>query len=228
MKKALSFLLIFVVLFSFAGCSGDDSGKKKSEKAEKIELETGQMFIEFKKKSVIVTYMMRDDDAEYEYDINMKDSKKDIEEDLEDYFSDLFNDNVKISELKKGKDYISFSVEVDADSFIDFYEGSYHEKYTLKEHVYLCGYASVEDFGRSYRFVSYKNDKKVDSGDLGKYKNDYLVWVSSIMDNGSRKGIYYKLPSKILLVSKELKYEKISDDTIFIKRNSDGIIVVKN
>ena len=35
MKKALSFLLIFVVLFSFAGCSGDDSGKKKSEKLRK-------------------------------------------------------------------------------------------------------------------------------------------------------------------------------------------------
>jgi len=215
MKKVLSVLLLLVVFATFVGCGS------------KVKLEPGQMFIEFGKDTVIIKYSMSDDDAEDEFDINMKDSNKDIAADLEDYFSDDFDGDIKIKDLKKGKDYISFAVEIDADDFADYFRYSYHNEYTFEEYAEDMGYDDVEELGEDRKFVEFSNGKSLSKKDLDKYEDDYAVLVFGSGLNSSQ-GVYFKFPKNILIVSKDLKYEKISNDTIFIKRSSgSGVVVVK-
>jgi len=216
MKKALSVLMIFAVLLTLVGCGS------------KVKLYPGQVFVEFKKDTVAIQFSVPKDDAEDEFDINFKDSTKSIQKDLEDYFSDDYDGDVKIKDLKKGKDYISFTVELDADDFADMYRYSYHNEYTLEDYADDRGYDDVDELAENQKFVLYSNGKTVDEDDVSKYEDDYAVMVFGSGLGMFGQGAYFKFPKNILIVAKDLKYEKISNNTIFIKRSSSsGIVVVK-
>lgn len=204
MKKALLLTLIFVVLLSLVGCSN------------KTKLEPGETFVTFEKNSIIVSCVVPGDDAEDDFRIRMKDSSKEIRKDLEDYFSDIFDDEYKITEFKKGKDYISFTYELEDIRAMGFFK-----KTTLKEYAEDFGYDDLEEMAEYNEFILYSNEKSVDEDDLEEYEDEYVQIVF-----GGDNGTYYKFPNKILLVSDGLKYKKISNDTIYIKRNSIPKIIV--
>jgi len=239
MKRFLALLLVFTVLFTFIGCSkgkssdDDDSGsKKKSEASSKessVKLEEGQMLINFKKNSVAISFNMSGDDAEYEFDISMDDSSNEIKEAISDNLSYDFDD-FKLTSFKKGKDNISFTVEVDAETFIEDigWEGSYHEKYTLADFAEEYGLDDVEELGDYFTFVDFNSGDDIDEDDLAKYEDEYIAVVAAPNFGSMGKGVYFQFPNKILLVTDTVKYKKISNNTIFIKSGSDyGIVVIK-
>jgi len=195
MKRFLSLLLVFAVLFTFVGCSkgkgsDDDSrSKKKTEESSKessVKLEEGQMLMSYKKNSVAISFNLSGDDAEYEFDISMDDSNDEIKEAISESFSYDF-DEFKITSFKKGKDNISFTVEVEADSFNDGWEGSYHAKYTLSDLADDSGLEDVEELGDYYTFVDYNSGDDIDEDDLGKYEDDYIALVAA-PDRGTFSG----------------------------------------
>lgn len=205
MKKIFLLPLLFIILLSFVGCS-------------KIKLETGESFVTFNKDSVSVACSVSDKDAKKLYDVRIKDSNKDIKEDLVDYFSDIYDEDIKITEFKKGKDYINFTYELE-----DAEDIGYLDETTLEDYADDLRYDDVEELADDVEFITYDKEKSVDSDDIDKYEDDLVQVVQ-----GGNKGMYYKAPNKILLVPEKLKYEKISNDTIYIKRNSSGIIVYRN
>jgi hypothetical protein len=203
MKKVLLPLILSVLLL-LTGCSN-------------VKLEPGESFITFKKKSASITFSVSEKDVKRVFDIRFKDSSKEIKEELADYLSDIHDDDIKITKFKKGKDFINFTYELEDVEDMDFYE-----KMTLEDYADDEGYDDVEELADDVEFVRYGKDKSVDSDDIDKYEDDLVQYVY-----GGDKGIYYKLPKKILLVTDGLKYKKISSDTIYVKRNSSGIIVYK-
>ncbi|NLE25695.1 MAG: hypothetical protein GX625_10215 [Clostridiaceae bacterium] len=203
MKKAL-LPLTLIILLSLTGCS-------------KTKLEQGESFVTFKKDSVSVACSLSGKDAKSEYGIRIKDNSKDIKEDLVDYFSDIFDADIKITEFKKGKDFINFTYEIE-----DAEDLGYYDETTLEDYADDLRYDDVEELAEEIEFITYDKEKSVDSDDIDKYEDDFVQYVT-----GGDKGMYYKTQNKILLVTEKLKYEKISNDTIYIKRNSSGIIVYK-
>lgn len=203
MKKAL-LPLTLIILLSLTGCS-------------KTKLEQGESFVTFKKDSVSVAFSVSEKDAKKLYDIRFKDNSKDIKEDLVDYFSDIFDADIKITEFKKGKDFINFTYEIE-----DAEDLGYYDETTLEDYADDLRYDDVEELAEEIEFITYDKEKSVDSDDIDKYEDDFVQYVT-----GGDKGIYYKTQNKILLVTEKVKYEKISKDTIYIKRNSSGIIVYK-
>lgn len=203
MKKVL-LPLILTILFSLTGCSN-------------TKLEPGESFITFKKDSVSIASSVSDKDVKKVYDIRFKDSSKEIKEELADYLSDIHDEDIKITKFKKGKDYINFTYKLEDVEDIGFYEDT-----TLEDFADDEGYDDVEELADDVEFVTYGKEKSVDSDDIDKYEDDLVQRV-----HGGNKGVYYKMPKKILLVTDGLKYEKISGDTIYVKRNSSGIIVYK-
>lgn len=204
MKKKLLLPLILSLLLLLAGCS-------------KTKLEPGQSLTAFKKGSVTVSSMISDKDAKSYFGIRFKDSKKEIKEDIVDYFSDIYDDDIKITKFKKGKDYISFTYTLEDAEDLGFYDELSLEDYADKNR-----FDDVEELADTLDFITYGKEKSVDSDDIDKYEDDFVQRVQ-----GGSKGAYYKMPKKILLVTDDLKYEKVSNDTIFVKRNSTGIIVFK-
>ncbi len=204
MKKAL-LPLTLIILLSLTGCS-------------KTKLEQGESFVTFKKDSVSVACSLSEKDAKKLYDIRIKDDNKDIKEDLVDYFSDNYDIDIKITKFKKGKDFINFTYETEDAEDIGYYDDT-----TLEDYADDLRYDDVEELADDMEFITYDKEKSVDSDDIDKYEDDLVQFVK-----GGDKGMYYKTPNKMLLVSEKLKYERISKDTIYIKRNSSGIIVYKN
>lgn len=203
MKKVL-LPLTLIILLSLTGCS-------------KTKLEQGESFVTFKKDSVSVACSLSGKDAKSEYGIRIKDDSKDIKEDLVDYFDDYYDIDIKITKFKKGKDFINFTYVIE-----DAGDLGYYVETTLEDYADDLHYDDVEELADDREFITYDKEKSVDSDDIDKYEDDFVQRV-----NGGAKGVYYKTPNKILLVSEDLKYEKISKDTIYIKRNSSGIIVYK-
>ena len=204
MKKKLLLPLILSLLSLLAGCS-------------KTKLEPSQSLTVFKKGSVTVSSMLSDKDAKSYFGIRFKDSAKEIKEDIVDYFSDIYDDDIKITKFKKGKDYISFTYTLEDAEDLGFYDELSLEDYADKNR-----FDDVEELADTLDFITYGKEKSVDSDDIDKYEDDFVQRVQ-----GGSKGAYYKMPKKILLVTDDLKYEKVSNDTIFVKRNSSGIIVFK-
>lgn len=204
MKKVL-LPLSLIILLSLTGCSN-------------TKLEPGESFITFKKDSVSIACSVSDKDVKKVYDIRFKDSSKEIKEELTDYLSDVHDEDIKITKFKKGKDFINFIYELE-----DAEDIGYLDETTLEDYADDLRYDDVEELADDVEFITYGKEKSVDSDDIDKYEDDLVQLVK-----GGNKGTYYKIPNKILLVSEKLKYEKISNDTIYIKRNSSGIIVYKN
>lgn len=205
MKKFFLLPLLLFLLLSLVGCKSS------------IKLETGQSLTTFNNKGALsITTSLSSKDARDLFDVRIKDSKKDIKEDLIDHFSYLYDEEIKVTKLKKGKDFVNFTFTIDDAELFGFYDDL-----TLEDYAYDY-YYDLEDMAEYEEFVTYKKDESLDSDDLIDYEDDFVQYV-----HGGNEGAYYKTPKKILLVSDNLKYKKISNDTIFIRRNSSGIIVYK-
>lgn len=246
MKKILSFLLIIAILLACIGCRKDDpdnagkSSRKVESKAkekdepengskakEKNELENGQMYFNFKKDTVALSISLSGEDAEDTFDIDMNDSNNDIKDAIADSFGNDF-DEVEITAFKKGKDYIYFTIEVDADSFSNGMEGSYYAELSLGDLADEYGLGSVGELCDYYTFVDYSKEKDIDEEDLEVYGDDYVAYVFAPIDGAFDNGVYFQFPNKILLITDNVKYKKISSNTIFIKGGSDaGLAVIK-
>jgi len=252
MKKILSFLLIFAILFTFIGCgkkddSDDDrsGSKKKTEESRrsndedidkknkdkskdnngKIELDVGQMHINFKKDTVAISFNISSDDMEDMLDISMDESNDDIRDALIESFSNDFGDDVEMTSFKKGKNYVSFTIEVDAESFSENWQGSYHQQYTLSEFAEDYNMDSVEELCDYYTFLDFSSEDVIDIEDLAKYAENYVVYVGGSLST-SIKGLYFQFPDKILMITDSMEYKKISNNTIFVESGS-GLVIVK-
>lgn len=246
MKKFLSFLLIIAVLLACFGCSKDDSdnARESSRKVEskakeknesengskskgKNELENGQMYFNFKKDTVALSISLSGEDAEDSFDIDMNDSNDDIKDAIVDSFGNDF-DEVEIIDFKKGKDYLYFTIEVDADSFSSGMEGSYYAGLSLGDLADEYGLGGVGELCDYYTFVDYSKEKAIDEEELEEYADDYVAYVFAPIDGAFDNGVYFQFPKKILLITDNVKYKKISNNTIFIKGGSDaGLAVIE-
>jgi len=234
MKKFLSLLLIIAVLLTCISCGKDnsDNAKESSRKIDSkakgdVELENGQMYFNFKKDTVALSVSLSGDDAEDELDIDMNDSTNDIKEAILDSFGNDFDD-VEITAFKKGKDYISFTIEVDADSFSEGMPGSYYDEYSLSDLAEEYGLDGVEELCDYYTFVDFSSEEEIDEDELAEFEDHYVAYVFAPIDGAFDEGVYFQFPKKILLITDNVKYKKISNNTIFIKSNSEaGLVVIQ-
>ena len=203
MKKTSLIALFLIVSLSFVGCS-------------KVKLEPGEVFITYKKGSSITTFSVSEKDAKNEFGIRLSDSKKEMKDELTDYFKNIYGNKFEITDIKKGKDYIEFTYEVEAPT------GQWYRS-TLEEYAEKRHYDDMDEMAEREELVFYKNKKSADGKDLEKHSDDYVESV-----RGGKDGTYYRFEGNIIFVSENLKYKKISNDTIYVKRNSsNGIVIFK-
>lgn len=209
MKKVLSVLLVLVMVFALAGCS---SGPK---------LEEDQVHYTLTKDGELTLKMYGElDELEDDFDIDEDDSEKDIAEDIVDYFDDEMDLDVEVT-VKKSKDMVTVTIVIeDAEDFYFF--GDLEQ--SLED---LCddytGDDDIEDFLDSWdiEFQEFKNEKDVDNDDMEDYKDDFIMSVY-----GGDEGVYYTLPSDILLVS-DFDFERVNNNTIFVEDGEDGYVIYK-
>lgn len=212
MKKFLAVIMALVFVLSLTGCS-------------KVKLKEGESHIVIDKKGTVsIEFYMSDKDADKTFDIDTEDKVKDIKEDLEDLFDD-YDIDAEIKNVKASKDYLKFTMVVeDADDYgIDL-------DMTLEDYAddRYCDIDELEDEG--IKFYTYKSEgkDKVKSKDLEDYEDYKVLGVNSTSLTGGE--VYITVPGEIVLVTDGIKFEKVSKNTIYIKKSKSykDIIVYKD
>ena len=129
----------------------------------------------------------------------------------EKFFQDYFD-----KENKGGK-LVSFKRQGDYGLLQAYYSDAkkQYPRYgnTLDDYLY----GNIAD---KINFVYYKDNLAVNSNDIEKYR-DLLVFYA----HGGSGGGYYTFPGKLFLVEDTISYDKINNSTIFIQKNSYGVLV---
>lgn len=208
MKRILAITMVLsLVGLMMSGCLGGG-----------ITLEENQgEYIFDKDGGVTMRAVMEDKDFEDAFDTDFDDKKSDIEDDMKDYIEDELTDDFEIKTLKINKD--TAEVEIYFEDSGDMYM---ELKDTLEDYAddyYGIDLDELEDY---MDFVYYKDEEDVKGKDLEDYA-DYLF----IEVYGADEGTYYTFPSKIAIVDEDVKFEKISNNTIFIEDDEWGMVVIE-
>lgn len=199
------FSVIFMILFFISILTG----------CTKVKLEENQSFATFKSNGdVILSEYLSDNDADDYLDIDTSDKNSKIKKDLISFFDDNLNMDVKVTKIKATKDYIKFTItSKDADNM------GFDADYALSDYADDYYGDDVDVLAENQDFVYFKNGNDVKDKDLSDYEDDIAVQV-----NGGEEGTYYKFPGKILVLN-DLDFNKISNDTIYIDDDENGIVV---
>lgn len=208
MKKVLAMTLVLSLLtVLLSGCLGGG-----------IKLEENQVEVIFDKDGGITMRSYSEDrDFEDDFEVDFDDDKDDILKDMEDYIEDYITDDFEIKSLKLNKDTAEFEI------YFEDAEDLYMElKDTLEDYAEDWHYVDIEDLEDEEDFVYFKDGEDVKGKDLEDYA-DYLC----VNVHGGDEGSYYTFPSKVAIVSEDVKFEKINNNTIFIEDDEYGVVVIE-
>lgn len=183
-----------------------------------VKLEEDQMEFTFDDDGgLTMRAIMEDDEFEDAFDVDFDDKKKDIEEDMVDYMDDERDTDIEIISLKINKDTAEFEI------YMEDAEDMYMElDQTLEDLAEDWFDVDIEDLEKELEFVYYKDEEDLDEDDYEDYADDFVINVG-----GGDEGMYYTFPSKILLVSDKVDFEKESNNTIFVDKDENGYVVIE-
>jgi len=204
MKKLFLLLLVALMMLSLSSC--------RSIKLE----ESQEMYVISSDGSVRMKMMVEGDElaADVGFDY-AKDKNRIITQAINEYIENTGLD-AKLNSFRKSGDYAFVDI-----TFYNFKDIMSTANYALEDYADDY-YGNLRTLADSANFIIYSNESVLDKGDIRKYAEFSIMEVS---DSGA--GTYYKLPGRILLVSGDIQYTKISSDTILIENGDYGYVVHK-
>lgn len=202
MRKIVVILLVVLMAFSLSSCSS-------------VKLEDDQeMYTISSDGSVRYTMMINGDEfaSEIGFDFD-KDKTRAIREAITDYLEEN-RINATLNSFKKSGDFAFVDITYNRLKDI-MLSGSYELEDYADEY-----YGNIRTLADSAKFILYSKETTIDTDDIRKYTDNSIIAVADHAD-----GTYYKLPGRILLVSGNMKYTKISNDTILVENGDSGYVV---
>lgn len=210
----IGFLIIIIIIVTICALPGLKINSIKNN------LEENQRFHEFTKNDQMLRIKVWDEDLFK--DCIGEELTNDVD-DMTKFIKDRYNKrdmDVDIINIVIENDTITITEKIYKLDDVCFTPDRMLDGTTLEDVVKVEGYDDFEDLADDLEFVTFKNEKRIDEEQLEDYKGLYAIAVY-----GYEEGAYFKIPGKIILVLDTINFKRITNDTIYVKDENDGIIL---